>query len=79
MCSVGSGLCDELITSTEESYRVCACESVCDLESSKHREEGAPRPAWGCCPTETKIRTEIQFFALWFNAGVRSHYYNITS
>jgi hypothetical protein len=31
---VGSGLCDELITRHEESYRVCVF-LVCDLETSK--------------------------------------------
>jgi len=29
MCCVGSGLCDELITRSEQSYRVCVC--VCVL------------------------------------------------
>ena len=29
-----SGLCDELITRPEESYRLC-CVVVCDLETSK--------------------------------------------
>ena len=29
----GSGLCDELITCPEESYRLC-CVVVCDLETS---------------------------------------------
>ena len=29
MCCVGSGLCDKLITRSEESYRVCACVSNC--------------------------------------------------
>jgi len=30
----GRGLCDELITRTEESYRLC-CVVVCDLETSR--------------------------------------------
>ena len=30
----GRGLCDELITRPEESYRMC-CVVVCDLETSK--------------------------------------------
>jgi len=30
----GRGLCDELITRPEESYRLC-CVVVCDLETSK--------------------------------------------
>ena len=34
----GSGLCDELITRPEESYRQC-CVVVCDLETSRM---GAP-------------------------------------
>jgi len=34
----GRGLCDELITSPEESYRLC-CVVVCDLETSRM---GAP-------------------------------------
>jgi len=34
----GRGLCDELITRAEESYRLC-CVVVCDLETSRM---GAP-------------------------------------
>ena len=34
----GKGLCDELITRPEESYRLC-CVIVCDLETSRM---GAP-------------------------------------
>jgi len=34
----GRGLCDELITRPEESYRLC-CVIVCDVETSKM---GAP-------------------------------------
>ena len=34
----GRGLCDELITRSEESYRLC-CIVVCDLETSRM---GAP-------------------------------------
>ena len=30
----GRGLCDELITRPEESYRLC-CAVVCDLETSR--------------------------------------------
>ena len=32
----GRGLCDELITRPEESYRLC-CVVVCDLETSRMR------------------------------------------
>jgi len=35
---LGRGLCDELITRPEESYRLC-CVVVCDLETSRM---GAP-------------------------------------
>jgi len=37
VCCVGSGVCDELITRSEESYRVyvCVCLIVGDLETSK--------------------------------------------
>jgi len=31
----GRGLCDELITRPEETYRLC-CVVVCDLETSKN-------------------------------------------
>jgi len=33
VCCPGRGLCDELITRPEESYRLC-CVIVCDLETS---------------------------------------------
>ena len=38
VCCVGSGLRDELIPPSEESYRLC-CVVVCDLETSRM---GAP-------------------------------------
>jgi hypothetical protein len=41
----GRGLCDELITRPEESYRVW-CVVVCDLETSIMRR---PWPTGGCC------------------------------
>ena len=53
-CS-GSGLCDELITHSEESYRlclcacVCVCLIVCDLENSTMR---LPRLEMGCFAIE---------------------------
>lgn len=40
MCCVDSVLCDELVTRSEESYRLCV--TVCDLETStvrQHRPE----------------------------------------
>jgi hypothetical protein len=51
----GSDLCDELITRTEEPYRLCVCACVCvflivrDLETSTVRQ---PRPELGCSATE---------------------------
>ena len=41
----GRGLCDELITRPEESYRLW-CVVVCDLETSWMRR---PWPTGGCC------------------------------
>jgi hypothetical protein len=42
---VGSGMWGELITGTEETYRVCACVFVraCDVENCTVR---FPRPLW---------------------------------
>jgi hypothetical protein len=38
----GRGLCDELITRPEESYRLC-CVVVCDLEKNLKNEEAMTR------------------------------------
>ena len=46
----GRGLCDELITSPEESYRPW-CVVVCDLETSKMRR---PRPTMGLSRQQKK-------------------------
>ena len=46
----GRGLCDELITRPEESYRLC-CVVVCDLETSWMRR---PWPSLGRSATEKK-------------------------
>jgi hypothetical protein len=46
----GRGLCDELITRREESYRVCYV-VVCDLETSRMR---TPWPALGRSATGIK-------------------------
>jgi hypothetical protein len=51
VCCVGSSLCEELITRSEESYRVCLI--VCDLETSNVRR---PRPDWGSYATQKKKR-----------------------
>jgi hypothetical protein len=44
----GRGLWDKLITCSEESYWLCVCLIVCDLETSVMRQ---PRPELGCCAT----------------------------
>ena len=46
----GRGLCDELITRPEESYRLW-CVVLCDLESSRMRR---PWPPLGCSTTRKK-------------------------
>jgi hypothetical protein len=51
----GRGLCDELIISPEESYRLW-CIVVCDLETSRMRR---PWPALGHSTTANKINSEI--------------------
>ena len=38
VCCVCSGLCDEPVTSSEESHQMCVC--VCDLETSKRGGHG---------------------------------------
>ena len=45
----GRGLCDELVTRPEESYRLWCV--VCDLVTSRMRR---PRPALGGCATGNK-------------------------
>jgi len=44
----GRGLCDELITHPEESYRLC-CVAVCDLETPRMRR---PWPTLGRSATK---------------------------
>ena len=67
----GRGLCDELITRPEESYRLW-CVVVCDLETSRMRR---PWPALGRSATEinNKIITYL-LTAIEFSLGVRSSY-----
>jgi len=47
----GRGLCDELITRSEESYRLWRV-VVCDLETSK---EEAKSPLWVVTPIEKNM------------------------
>jgi hypothetical protein len=60
LCCVGSGLCDELITCPEGSYRACVCLILCDLETSTGM---LPRPKSGCCTTEKKTYLQFQLMA----------------
>ena len=53
LCRVGRGRCDELITHSEESCRVCVCLTVCDLETWTLRQ---PRSVLGCCSTDKQDR-----------------------
>ena len=55
----GRGLCDELITRPEESYRLW-CVVVCDLETSRMRR---PWPALGRSATGGKKRSITKIFA----------------
>jgi hypothetical protein len=52
VCCVDSGLCDELITLTQEYYRLCVCVSNCVW--SRNLTLRRPRPDLGCCATEKK-------------------------
>ena len=63
VCCAGSGLCDELITRSEEYYRVCVCVlcvcvcvcvSAFGLETSKMRRRILEL---GRCATEKKLLT----------------------
>jgi len=56
----GRGLCDELITCPEESYRLW-CVVVCDLETSRMRR---PWPALGRSATKKKSPSDSQFCVL---------------
>ena len=52
-CVSGRGLCDELITRPEESYRLW-CVVVCDIE--KPQEWGGHDPRWVAAPQKKKFR-----------------------
>jgi len=58
----GRGLCDELITFPEESYRLW-CVVVCDIETSKMRR---PWPALGRSTTGKKVASSNEkYFMTW--------------
>jgi len=56
VCCVGSGLCYELNTRSEESYRLCLCLIVYDIEISTVRR---PRTDLGSCTTEKNSENEM--------------------
>jgi hypothetical protein len=63
---VGSGLCDELITRCQESYRLCVCPIVSDLETSRMSLTSRMRPTipdLECC---TKEKKSLQATARYF-------------
>ena len=51
VCCVGSGLCDVLVTLSQESCRSCLSLTVCDLWNSTNSH---PSPQFGCSTTERK-------------------------
>ena len=58
----GRGLCDELITRPEESYRLC-CVVVCDLETSRL---GAP---YICIYDISRLRVNVGCIGKLQNVG----------
>jgi hypothetical protein len=60
--SSGIGLCDELITLLEESYRLW-CVVVCDLETSRMRR---PWPTEGCCARNKHKETNTLLMSFLF-------------
>jgi len=58
----GRGLCDELITRPEESYRMW-CILVCDLETSWMRRHW---PTWGCRAKKRSDSYGLKCFIMYF-------------
>ena len=58
----GRGLCDELITRPEESYRLW-CVAVCDLETSWMRR---PWPTGGCCAEKKQKSQRLTSHPIFF-------------
>ena len=52
MCCVGSRICGELITRSDESYRMCVRVCVCVFVWSRNLKK-MPRPDVCCCDTHT--------------------------
>jgi len=49
VCCAGSGLCNELITHSEESHRVLCVQTVCDLETATMRQRLPKLRISACC------------------------------
>jgi hypothetical protein len=65
-CSVSSGLCDEQIAHSGDSYRRWLCVIVCDLETSNTRR---PKPKLHLCATakenkEKRVKAKFRIGAL---------------
>ena len=72
VCCVDSGLCNGLITHSEDSYRVCVCLIVCYLESSTIGRSG---PNFDCCARRRRRRRTIKCFLTMQKVKVnQSHY-----
>ena len=74
VCCVGSGLCDGLITRSEESYGVRVCLILRDLGTSTMSR---PRPDLGCCATEEKnLQITLNFFqwAIFLSLSLEHHW-----
>jgi hypothetical protein len=54
VCFVGSGLCEELITRSEEWYRLCMCVCVSNHVLSRNLKTRQRRPDVECCATEER-------------------------
>lgn len=52
MCYIGNGLCDKLITHSEESYGGCVFLIVCDQETPARRW---PRPKFAIVPEKNAV------------------------
>ena len=71
---VGTGPCNELITSLEDVC-VCVCVCVCDLETSKM---GRPRPHLDCCTIKRNINIVVCENSKSILDPVRSVHFTVT-
>jgi hypothetical protein len=69
LCYVGSGLCDKLITRSEESYRVCVCLIAFDIETATTRRLG---PIGAVVLQENKSNIQMVSNAV-ESSGIKTH------